>query len=330
MSNRLKFLKELDFKLDKRLIEKERNACRLISKLDGSTYLSSFYNLYLEIIRLIEIVNNNKIENINTTYWSLIRSISSQKYKSYEDKTIGLNIKALTKGKEFINKNNFINKQLLIDIQQTIRDTNDSIRNIPVVIKDGKYKTIYTPPNGYELILDYLDELEHFINNSKEFNNIDLLNSISPLIKSPIIHYQFESIHPFSDGNGRTGRILNILYLILSKEIDNLIFPLSRYIFLNREKYYDLLDLIDKDLNVLNDFVEYFLNGIIESTQYSFNIFKRLKTIKEEIYKDVIKSINKVEVNQFNALFNNLFFDKEYLMNVLIFQETQVLNIYHY
>lgn len=317
MSNNLKFLKELDFKLNNNLSIKERIASKYISKLDGIINISEQYNLYNHILVLKEIINNNKIENINTTYKNMLYAIGENKGKTMQDKTTFYNIEAIKYGKEFIDKNGFINKQLLIKIQQIIRDNIDEIRKQPVVITDGNGKVVYQPPTDNQLILDYLDELEHYINNTKEFNNIDLLDNNSPLFKLAIIHYQFESIHPFNDGNGRTGRILNILYLILNKEIDNPIFSLSHYISNNKDKYYLLLNQIQNDTNKLNEFIEYFLDGIIYSSELGITIFKKLRELKQEIYIDLNKQLNKLTYDQYKSLFNNLMFNKELFKNTL-------------
>jgi Fic family protein len=93
---------------------------------------------------------------------------------------------------------------------------------------------VYTPPEGKENIEKLLLNLEKFLNNFDD--------DIDPLIKMPVIHYQFESIHPFYDGNGRTGRIINILYLILAKKLDFPVLFLSEYINSSKNTYYDLLN----------------------------------------------------------------------------------------
>jgi Fic family protein len=94
-------------------------------------------------------------------------------------------------------------------------------------------------------------------------NNFD--DDIDALIKMPVLHYQFESIHPFYDGNGRTGRILNILYLILSKKLDFPILFLSEYINKNKSKYYDLLNKTHENSDY-SDIIIYFLDAIIEQS----------------------------------------------------------------
>ncbi len=130
---------------------------------------------------------------------------------------------------------------LFIAIYQIIKKTQAGIRNVPG-IKISNTKTgevIYTPPEGENVIRDLLRNLEEYINSG---------DSMDPLIKMSVMHYQFESIHPFSDGNGRTGRILNILYLIQENLLEFPILFLSKYIIENKTEYYRLLNEVTKKL----------------------------------------------------------------------------------
>lgn len=117
-----------------------------------------------------------------------------------------------------------------------------------------------------EEIREYLKNLEEYINNN---DNVD------PLIKVAIIHYQFESIHPFYDGNGRTGRIINILYLILAGLLDSPILYLSKYIIKNKSEYYKLFNKIRETQN-FEEWVMYFLVGIEETAKETMSIIIRL------------------------------------------------------
>jgi Fic family protein len=138
-------------------------------------------------------------------------------------------------GFDFVKQKGFIHTNLMVDLGDVIEPSRGGIRRIPgTVIANGAGETIYTPPVGEENIRNYLRNLENFINNQKD--------DIDPLIKAGVIHYQFESIHPFHDGNGRTGRILMVLYLVLTKKLDYPILFLSEYIHKNRQEYYKTLN----------------------------------------------------------------------------------------
>ena len=308
----LKFIKDIDIKLEKNIFENEYWASKQLSKLDGYLLNSEFYNLYTNIILLKEIVNNNKIENIHTTYYNLI-SLYPKKNASNDVLTTFYNIEAINYGKEWILKNNFIDKKLLIKIQSIIRNTDDEIRKTyGTVIKNQENKVIYEPPQGYSLILDYLDDLETFINND-EYSHI--FKKLKPLSKLAIIHYQFESIHPFNYGNGRTGRILNILYLLLKKEIQNPILSLSYFIFKNKNEYYNLLNQTNKDIQKLNDFILYILKGISESSKEGIEIINDLK----RIYINLKNKLREIKINdkKLLKLYNSLTFSLEDFKKIL-------------
>ena len=114
------------------------------------------------------------------------------------------------------------------------------IRKLPgtSLVNHRTGEIIYTPPDNEKTILDLLSNLEMYINNE---------DKTDALIKMALIHYQFESIHPFYDGNGRTGRIINVLYLVQKELIDNPILYLSEYIIKNKSEYYELLQKIRTD-----------------------------------------------------------------------------------
>ena len=113
---------------------------------------------------------------------------------------------------QIIENRPFITTNLCVEIMQSIKKNTSGIRTTPgVALKNGKGKIIYTPPTGTEVIIKKMSNLETFINGK---------NDMDPLIKMALMHYQFEAIHPFSDGNGRTGRILLLLYLKLEKLLD--------------------------------------------------------------------------------------------------------------
>ncbi|MDE5767480.1 MAG: Fic family protein, partial [Malacoplasma sp.] len=313
----LKFLKDIKIELVNQIYEDEYWSSKKISKLDGYLSNSDFSQLYKNIILLKEIVNNNKIENIHTTYYDLISFYPNKNNVSDDSLKTFYNIEALKAGKEYIHKNEYIDKKILVDIQKIIRNTSEGIRKtVGTVIKSHGNKIIYEPPQGFSTILDYLDDLEKFINDdsySSDFKNL------KPLSKLAIIHYQFESIHPFNDGNGRTGRILNILYLMLKKEIDNPIMSLSFYIFKNKNDYYSLLNKTNQDSKYLNDFIKFILKGISESSEKGIKMIDDLKNIFNEIYKKLNNA--KIKKNQLLILYNYLTFSFDQFKKTLNISE---------
>ena len=131
-------------------------------------------------------------------------------------------------------------------------------------------KVVYTPPQDDEQVEKLMHNLEQFINNEQ-------LSEDDPLTKMAIIHHQFESIHPFYDGNGRTGRIINVLYLVKCGLLDTPVLYLSRYINKNKSDYYRLLQTVRKH-QVWEEWILYVLEGIIQTSTQTINLIRGIKT----------------------------------------------------
>ena len=175
-------------------------------------------------------------------------------------------------------------------MQGIIEHNNAGIRKLPgTELKNSLTgETIYTPPQDEEEIRDYLRNLEEFINNNED--------GIDPLIKVCLIHYQFESIHPFYDGNGRTGRILNILYLVLNNLIDSPILYLSKYINKTKQEYYKLFNEV-RNNNNFEDWILYILKGIEITSKETITLIEKIqnemKNYKEEFRSKLPKIYSK-------------------------------------
>lgn len=135
------------------------------------------------------------------------------------------------------------------------------------LVNDSTGEVIYTPPDDAQVIINLLKNLEEYINSND--------NSIDPLMKMAIIHYQFESIHPFYDGNGRTGRIINVLYLVLQGLIDAPILYLSSYIMRNKTSYYQLLQEIRTD-NAWEEWILFILKAVEVTAQETLKIISEI------------------------------------------------------
>lgn len=161
-----------------------------------------------------------------------------------------------------------------------------------MLINETTGKTVYTPPSNEMEILDLMSNLERYINED--------LDGIDPLIKLAVIHYQFESIHPFYDGNGRTGRIINILYLVLTELLDSPILYLSSYITRNKSIYYRLLQEVRINEN-WEEWIVYILTGIEETAVETLRLVKRINdevaTMTREIKEKLPKLYSKELIN---------------------------------
>ena len=218
----------------KAIMRKLIQASRALSELNGALTNLPNPTLFLDTIHLQEAKSSSEIENIITTNDDLYRDIiADRKAGESAVKEVLRYKQALWLGLEHIEKRPFISTNLCIEIVQCIKQNSSGIRVTPgTVLANSAGKVLYTPPTGEMVIRNKMSELEQFINES---DNLD------PLIKMALLHYQFEAIHPFADGNGRTGRILLLLYLKLTGLLQIPAIYLSEYIIRNKQTYYELL-----------------------------------------------------------------------------------------
>lgn len=257
--------------------------------------------ILINTIVLQEAKDSSEIENIITTQDELYKALATTVPPPPQIKEVINYRRAVFLGNNIIEKQGFLRLEDIEEIQKTIIENNAGIRKLAgTVLKNDKTgEIIYTPPQGKEEILDMLSNfLEHF----------NLMQSeLSPLIKLAILHYQFESIHPFYDGNGRTGRILNILYLLINKLLDIPILYLSSYINANKSDYYRLLNTVYKT-NEWEEWILYILQAI-EVT--SNNTIKKINSIKNLLDK-TINTVQKKEPKIYRKELIELLFEQPY------------------
>lgn len=273
--------KNINLKTNK-ILEQLTLSSRALAELKG--YANTIPNMHILInaVTINEAKDSSAIENIVTTHDDIYKVLTESGYKEENAKEVVDYRNAIWLGYEEIKKDGYINTNTIIKVQGTIEHNNAGIRKLPgTELKNSiTGETIYTPPQNEEEIRKYLKNLEDFINDNE--NNID------PLIKVCLIHYQFESIHPFYDGNGRTGRILNILYLVLNKLIDSPILYLSKYINKTKQEYYKLFNEV-RDNNNFEDWILYILKGIEITSKETIKLIEKIQTEMKD-YKEEFRS----------------------------------------
>lgn len=202
-------------------------------------------NQYILIgtLSLQEAKESSAIENIITTHDDLYRSdYESKSFVSHSAKEVHNYAQALNRGYKIVKETGLITNNTLLTIQQILEENDAGFRTQAgtQLKNDQTGEVIYTPPQNRDEIIRLMTDLERFINEDEQ-------SSYDDLVKMALIHHQFESIHPFYDGNGRTGRILNILYLVKQGLLDTPILYLSRYINQNKQQYYSLLQKVRED-----------------------------------------------------------------------------------
>jgi len=219
----------------KQVIKKAVSSHRHLAELKGIAKTIPNQSILINSLTLQEARSSSEIENVITTNDKLYQAFSSsQKSIDPQTKEVLRYRKALWSGFNHLRKRPLFTTNLFIKLFQIIKQTEEGIRTTHGTrISDGREGIIYSPPEGEGLIRGKLKNLEKFIHSDED--------SIDPLVKLALIHYQFEAIHPFTDGNGRTGRIMNVLYLVFKNLIDLPILYLSQYIIKNKAEYYRLL-----------------------------------------------------------------------------------------
>ena len=247
-------------------------------------------DILLNAVILKEARASSEIENVITTQDKLYQAISAK----------GLQVDSSTKevlryreatlyGIGIIKKKGFLNTNGIIAIQKILEANNAGIRKLPgtALKNESTGRVIYTPPDDHDTILRLMKNLENYLNETDD---------VSPLIKLAIQHYQFESIHPFYDGNGRTGRIINILYLIMLGVLDTPILYLSGYIIDHKADYYRLLQEVRTKEN-WEDWILFILKGIEQTASRTIKqigaIRKLFAKTQEQIKKESPKFYNK-------------------------------------
>lgn len=246
-----------------------------LAELKGIAKTIPNQEMLINAIVLQEAKDSSEIENIITTQDELYKALTiNKKNTSPEIKEVVNYRRAIFKGYSIVKKQGFIRVNDIIAIQTEIVANHAGIRNVPgtVLKNDVTGEIVYTPPQGK---IEILDLLSNFI---EHFNRQD---DLSPLINLAILHYQFESIHPFYDGNGRTGRILNILYLILNELIDVPILYLSSYIIANKQQYYRLLNQTNQT-GQWEEWILFMLKAVEETSKDTISRITKIKTLLDD------------------------------------------------
>lgn len=284
------------------ILKMDSRASRALGELKGIAETMPNQAMLVNAVVLQEAKDSSEIENIITTQDELYKAISSnQKLKNTAVKEVVNYRKAIFFGYELAKKQHFLKLKDVEEIQKIIIENNAGYRKTPgTVLKNEKTgEIVYIPPQDKEEILDLLGNfLEHFNIENKE---------TSPLINLAILHYQFESIHPFYDGNGRTGRILNILFLILNKLIDIPILYLSSYIIESKSEYYKLLNNVNK-----NDDWEPWIIYMLKAVEFtSLKTIEKIKSITN-LLNQTIEFVKEREPKTYKKELIELLFEQPY------------------
>ncbi len=282
----------------RKILKKLPSAHAALAELKGLASTIPNQNILINTLALQEAKDSSAIENIVTTHDELYKSeLQIKTIKSLEAKEVQNYIAALKRGYNLVKQRGLLTNSIILEIQQTLEKNNAGFRRLPgTELKNATTgEVVYTPPQDYQKIEALMGELQKMINDP-EYSNYD------PIVKMAIIHFQFESIHPFYDGNGRTGRIINILYLILNELLEAPILYLSSYIIRYKSDYYKYLQQVRTE-NSWEEWLLFMIDGVEQTARETIQTIREIKLIMQEV-KELLRNNYKFYSQD---LLNNLF-----------------------
>ena len=297
----------LPYDLETVAVLKQLNkANKKLAELKGIARTIPNENILISMLALQEARDSSAVENIVTTQDDLYQAGVSDNIRIINPATkeVLRYREAIFEGFEMVRKNKILSNNVIKKVQEKVKQNNAGFLVSPskALVNQSDGRVIYTPPQDINEVNEKMSNLEAFINDQE-------LSSLDPLIKMAVIHHQFESIHPFGDGNGRTGRIVNILYLVITDLLDLPILYLSRYITHRKGEYYHLIQAI-RDKNTDNakeweEWILFILKGVEETAGNTIELVKGISQLMAE-YKNVLRPI--FDKAYKHELINNLFF----------------------
>jgi len=268
------------------ILKKAIQANRALAKLNGTAKIIPNQNILINALVLQEAKDSSEIENIITTHDELFRAGLDIESVTNEAKEVQHYREALIRGYELVRDHGLLLKRDIVEIQGILEQNDAGVRRQSgtVLRNMATGEVVFEPPQNHEEIQALLSELERYINEP---------NDLDPLVNMAIIHYQFESIHPFYDGNGRTGRIINILYLILKGMLDLPILYLSSYIIRHKADYYRLLQEVRTKEN-WEEWILYMLDGVEQTSLGTIDLVQDIHTLMAKTQHQIQEQLPKI------------------------------------
>ena len=269
------------------VLKKAISANRKLAELKGSVNLIPNQQILINTLILNEAKDSSEIENIITTQDELYKAFSAEgKITDPATKEVMRYREALQSGYDELNKREVLSINTILKAHEILIGHKSGIRKGPgTVLQNEKTKEIiYKPPDRFDVLINKLNNIEQYLNS---------VNGVDPLIKLAVLHYQFEAIHPFSDGNGRIGRILNILYLIHEKLLDLPVLYLSSYIIRNKSQYYQLLLNVTKQ-NEWEKWILYMLDAVETTSSDTIEKVNKIKELLSETIDEIKEKLPKI------------------------------------
>lgn len=287
----------------KEILKQVNLANKALAELKGVAHTIPNEGVLINSLVIQEAKESSEVENIVTTHDEIFQAdLSVSNYAvSNAAKEVMNYREAMLEGFSRVKENMLLTNNIIKNIQEKLEKNKAGFRTSAVTLQNSKQEIVYAPPKTGDEVEHYMSNLEQFINNSE-------LSDLDPLIKLAIIHHQFESIHPFYDDNGRTGRIISVLYLVQNRLLDLPILYLSRYITRNKADYYKLIQAVrdnDGDIKDWQNWVMFILKGIEVTSKETIILINGIAQLMAQ-YKAILKPVFGKTYK--HELLNNLFF----------------------
>lgn len=265
-------------------------AHRHLAELKGRASSIPNPGILIDTLSLQEAKASSEIENIVTTHDELFQAaLFPENPSSPAAKEVALYRDALSLGYQRVREQKgLISNNTIIAMFRILKRTDGGFRETPgtALKNQSSGKLVYIPPQDGRVVKEKMGSLESYIND-------DTMCSLDPLIKMAVIHHQFESIHPFPDGNGRLGRIINVLYLTRQGLLEIPILYLSRYITANKSEYYRLLQYV-RETGLWEEWLLYMLDGITQTSIQTLGTVEQIRSLMAQYKKDIRENHKKI------------------------------------
>ena len=297
------------------IMQAVNKANKALAELKGFAKKLPNQSMLVNTISLREAKASTEIENIFTTDDELYKALSGNDADLKGDaKEVLRYQQALWEGYQTIQEKGVFDSNIMIKVYQEIKEVKDGIRP-PQTEKTIKKRgsgtlgrtVVYTPPRGEKVIEEKLDNLIDYLNDDEKY-------SYDSLIKLAISHYQFEAIHPFRDGNGRTGRILSILIMIQKELLDVPILYLSAYIIEHKDNYYALLNKVTT-LRIWKDWILYMLKAVEETAIYTISKINEIDRLFQKTHQLVSSKLPHIPKETVEKIFEQPYANPKALLN---------------
>ena len=280
------------------VLKKLAAAHRHLAELKGVVRSIPNETILISTLTLQEAKDSSEVENIVTTHDELFKSDFAGTIYNPATKEVKSYAKALSQGFNQVRRTGLLRLQDILEIQQTLEENRAGLRKLPgTELKNmATGEVVYTPPQNPE-------QVEALMTNLVEYLNDNDLSENDPLVKMAVIHFQFESIHPFYDGNGRTGRIINILYLVAQGLLNLPVLYLSRYVIRNKAQYYARLQAV-RDHQDWEGWLLFMLEAIAQTSRETTALIEKIKEHMQAVKHRMRDELPKIYSQD---LLNNMF-----------------------